>query len=63
MSVPTVAPGESLMEVMIPASKVGLIIGMCYTLNNDVLVLLEKLFKLLFCFTGKGGETIKNLQV
>jgi hypothetical protein len=29
MSVPTIAPGESLMEVMIPASKVGLIIGMC----------------------------------
>ncbi|XP_028407680.1 far upstream element-binding protein 3-like [Dendronephthya gigantea] len=27
MSVPTIAPGESLMEVMIPASKVGLIIG------------------------------------
>lgn len=38
MSVPMVAPGETMMEVMIPASKVGLIIG-------------------------KGGETIKNIQV
>ena len=27
MSVPVVAPGETVLEVMIPASKVGLIIG------------------------------------
>lgn len=29
MSLPVVAPGEQVIELMIPASKVGLIIGKC----------------------------------
>ena len=30
MSLPVVAPGEQVIELMIPASKVGLIIGKCH---------------------------------
>ena len=29
MTMPVIAPGEQVIELMIPASKVGLIIGMC----------------------------------
>ena len=33
MSLPVVAPGEQVIEMMIPASKVGLIIGKFQTAN------------------------------
>ena len=68
MTVPTVAPGETLMEVMIPASKVGLIIGRSYVkvLLSVVLSIIKALdveVIISLFFAGKGGETIKNLQV
>ena len=54
------------MEVMIPASKVGLIIGRNYILlfviGRGKSICYGYLY-VMFYFAGKGGETIKNLQV
>ena len=62
--------GQEIAELMIPANKVGLIIGTCvqYTvaqyargLQSDVKCVLNLCF--VHIFTGKGGEMIKALQV
>ena len=41
MSLPVVAPGEQVIEMMIPASKVGLIIGKLLINNLPSLVLVR----------------------
>ena len=38
MTMPVIAPGEQVIELMIPASKVGLIIGKC---NGGILSVIK----------------------
>ena len=47
MSLPVVAPGEQVIELMIPASKVGLIIGKCHCPFFKLLT--EKMLKSFYC--------------
>ena len=58
MQMMNLQPGQEVVELMIPATKVGLIIGKTTALLPCIYV---RPF-IYFFFSGKGGEMIKMLQ-